>query len=57
MRWTEQDHDGTVTENIRDVEHLAAGDLYARIHAGLCDSCLAQGGYYRGSEKFSGGWI
>jgi hypothetical protein len=35
IRWTEQDRGGTVTKNIRDAEHLAAGDPHTAIHAGV----------------------
>jgi hypothetical protein len=34
---------------------MAAGDLYAMIHAGRHDSCLVQKGYYHGDEKIREG--
>jgi hypothetical protein len=39
VRRSEEDPDGTVSENIRDAMHLAAGDLHAWIRAGRHDSC------------------
>jgi hypothetical protein len=49
VRRFKEDLHGTVSENISDAVHLAAGDLHATIRTGRCGSCSAQGGYYRGT--------
>jgi hypothetical protein len=39
IKRSEEDTEGTVSENIRDAMHLAGGDLCTWIHAGRHDSC------------------